>query len=141
MNQLRRARSQPGDRNDKYVRFLLATICLLAGLQIAMPVNAAETGIKGTILWGPVESGPAVIGQSDEAPLSAAFIVLDAKRKVASFKSDEEGRFLVLLPAGEYAIVPDKSKPALFPGEQKKMVTVPENGFAMVTLRYDTGMR
>lgn len=128
-------------RNYRYVLFLLATICLVAGLQIAMPVNAAETGIKGTILWGPVEPGPARIGQSDEAPLRAAFVVMDSKQKVASFESDDEGNFTVLLPAGKYAIVPDKSKPALFPGEQRKMVTVPEDGFAIVTLKYDTGMR
>ena len=141
MNMLKRYPGHPGVRSITYVGFSFAALCLVACLQVAMPVSASETGIKGKILWGPVRPGPANIGQSNEAPLSATFIVMNSKQKVASFESDDEGNFTVLLPAGEYAIVPDKSKPALFPGEQKKMVTVPEDGFAIVTLKYDTGMR
>ena len=121
--------------------FLLAVICLAGGLFAAMPAKAAETGIRGTVLWGPIHGGPVRIGQSEEAPLSASFHVMDSEHKIASFKSDAKGHFEVSLPAGEYTIVPDKSKPMPFPGQQKKTVTVPEDGFAVVTLRFDTGMR
>lgn len=106
-----------------------------------MPVKAAETGVRGTVLWGPVRAGPARVGQSDEAPFSATFIVLAAQREVARFKSDKNGNFDVLLPAGDYAIVPDNSTPIPAPQSQSKSVTVAENGFAEVTLRFDTGMR
>jgi len=106
-----------------------------------MPVIAAETGIRGTVLWGPVNPGPSRAGQSDEAPLSASFIVHEAKHKVASFQSDDAGHFEVLLPPGEYTIVPGKTTPIPFPERQKTKVTVPEGGFADVTLRLDTGMR
>ena len=57
------------------------------------------------------------------------------------FESDKNGCFKVLLPPGEYMIVPDGSAPIPYPKQQKKEVTVPEDGFADVTLRFDTGMR
>ena len=121
--------------------FLLVAICLAGGLFAMMPVNAAETGVRGTVLWGPVKPGPARVGQSDEAPFGATFIVLAGECQVAQFKSDKKGNFEVLLPAGEYTIVPDKSTPIPAPQSQTKTVTVPADGFAVVTLRFDTGMR
>lgn len=121
--------------------FLLFAICVASGLFAVMPVSAAQTGVRGTVLWGPVKPGPARVGQSDEAPFRAAFIVFSAERQVARFKSDKKGNFEVLLPAGDYTIVPDKSTPVPAPQNQIKKVTVPVDGFAEVTLRFDTGMR
>ena len=121
--------------------FLLAVVCLTGGLFAALPVSAAEAGIRGTVLWGPINPGPTRVGQSDEAPFRATFIVLVDERQVARFKSDKKGNFEVLLPAGDYTIVPDKSTPIPAPQSQAKTVTVPEDGFAVVTLRFDTGMR
>ena len=109
-------------------------------MQIAMPVIAVETGIRGTALWGGVRPGPERLGQSDEAPLSATFLVLDAELEVAKFKSDRKGNFEVLLPPGDYTIVPDKSTPIIGLWCKKKKVTVPVDGFIEVTLRFDTGM-
>jgi hypothetical protein len=125
----------------KFVRLLLVSVLLISGIQMALPVHSSETGIKGTVFWGPVKPGPAAPGQSDEAPLSGSFMAVDSKQKVTRFRSDKQGSFEVCLPAGKYIIVPDNSKPALFPGKQEKFVTVPENGFAEITLRYDSGMR
>lgn len=121
--------------------FPLAAICLAGGLFAAMPARAAETGVRGTVLYGPVKPGPTRVGQSDEAPFSATFIVIAAGREVARFKSDKKGIFEVLLPAGEYLIVPDNKTPIPAPQSQSKPVTVPIDGFAEVTLRFDTGMR
>ena len=128
-------------QNHNASPFLLAVICLSGGLFAAMPVIAAETGIRGTALWGPIKPGPTRVGQSDEAPFRATFIVLVAERQVVRFKSDKKGKFEVLLPAGDYTIVPDKSTPIPAPQSQAKTVSVPEDGFAVVTLRFDTGMR
>ncbi len=120
---------------------LLASICLAGGLYTILPAKAAETGIRGTVLWGPVHGGPVGLGQSDEEPLRATFHVLDSEREVARFKSDGEGNFEVLLPAGDYTIVPDSSTPIPAPQSQTKTVIVPEDGFAVITLRFDTGLR
>ena len=121
--------------------FLLTVICLAGGLFAMMPVSAAETGVRGMVLWEPVKPGPATVGQSDEAPLSATFTVFAGECQVARFKSDKKGNFEVLLPSGDYTIVPDKSTPIPAPQSQTKTVTVPADGFAVVTLRFDTGMR
>lgn len=119
----------------------LAVICLAGGVQTVMPVRAADTGVRGTVVWGPVVPGPASPGQIQEAPLRASFQILCAGRKVARFESDENGHFEVSLPAGDYTIVPDKSTPIPFPERQKRTFTVPEDGFAVITIRLDTGMR
>ena len=121
--------------------FLRAVVCLAVGLLAMMPVSAAETGVRGAVLWGPVKPGPVRVGQSDEAPLSAMFIVFAGECQVARFKSDKKGKFKVMLPAGDYTIVPGKSTPIPAPQSQTKTVTVPAVGFAVVTLRFDTGMR
>ena len=121
--------------------FLLAAIFLASGLFAAMPIRAAETGVRGTVLWGPVKPGPARLGQSDEAPLRATFLVFTAEREVARFESDKMGKFEVLLPAGDYTIAPIKGTPIPAPQSQAKSVSVPIDGFAEVTLRFDTGMR
>ncbi len=141
MNGPKRARLRQCCNASNSIPFLLAAICLVACLHADMPVNAAETGIRGTALWGPVKPGPSRLGQSDEAPLQATFMVHSTGRQVAQFKSDSEGSFEVLLPAGDYVIFPDKSTPMPAPQNQKKSVTVPADGFAVVTLRFDTGMR
>jgi len=123
------------------VSFLHVVFCATLCLLFALPVNATETGIRGTVMWGPVTPGPARPGQSDDEPLSASFIVFAADRKVASFRSDKDGNFELLLPAGDYTIVPDASTPIRTPQSQAKSVTVPLDGFAEVTLTFDTGMR
>ncbi len=141
MHGSRRARLRQCCKDCNPIPFLLAAICLVGCLHTEMPVNPPDTGIRGTVLWGPVEPGPSRLGQSDEAPLRATFLVQSAGREVARFKSDAKGSFEVLLPAGDYVIVPDQSTPMPAPQNQKKSVTVPADGFAVVTLRFDTGMR
>jgi hypothetical protein len=68
--------------------------------------------------------------------------VLDSENNiVARFESDENGNFEVALAPGEYTVVPGPSAPILFPEQQTKAVTVPEDGFADVFLEFDTGIR
>lgn len=120
---------------------LLATVCLPGGSLFAMDLDAFDTGIRGTMLVGPIQPGPQRAGDEAEAPLQASFLVYRSGEKVAAFESDEAGRFEISLPPGEYSIVPDKSSPIPFAQRQQKVVTVPETGFAAVTLRFDSGMR
>jgi len=125
-----------------YVPFILSAMFWLGPVYAAKPAIADETGIKGKVLRGPVHPGPATPGNPDEVPFRAAFQVLDSEEEeVAKFESDDKGRFKIILPPGDYTIVPHKSAPILFPQRQKKEVTVPEDGFTDVTLRFDTGMR
>ena len=141
MNSVTRDPRPAGGNIFSHVSRILVAICLVGVLHAAMPVSADETGIKGTVLRGPIHPGPIMAGQSDEAPFRALFWVLDGEKKVACFESGEKGYFMVLLPPGDYTIVPDTSAPIPYPSRQSKEVTVPAEGFAEVTLRFDTGMR
>ena len=131
----------PGRRVHRHFRLLL-TVLLVVGSQFsAFPAHAAETGLRGKVLWGPLSPGPTGPGQSDEAPVSASFTVYGGKQKVARFESDDRGCFEVSLPPGDYTIVPDKKTPIPMAEKQTTKVTVPEDGYAAVTIRLDTGMR
>lgn len=141
MNRATMASGRPGRGICQRLPLLLTVICVVGSLYTAVPAYAAETGIRGTVLWGPIEPGPTSPGQDDEAPLRASFTVYGTEHKVAQFESDDEGNFEVSLPAGEYTIVPDKGTPIPYPERQKTQVIVPKDGFAVVTIRLDTGMR
>ncbi len=142
MNSLTKMPRYPRGRISSYGLLLLATIFSVGPLHAETPVSDAETGIRGKVVMGPTRPGPAVQGQEYEAPFSASFHVLDVDDKaVARFESDENGRFTVLLPPGKYTIVPDASIPNPLIRRQRKTVTVPEDGFTDVALKFDSGMR
>jgi hypothetical protein len=122
--------------------FILPAIFIAGSLHAGESTAAGESGIKGKVLVGPAYPGPEIVGEADEVPFRGVFLVLNSDEKeVARFESDEKGCFKVLLAPGAYTVVPDKSAPIPFPKRQKKEVTVPEEGFADVTLTFDTGMR
>ena len=100
-----------------------------------------ENGIMGIVLRGPINPGPEIQGEINEAPFPALFHVLNSDQVVAHFESDDNGNFRVVLLPGDYTIVADASAPILRPEQQPKLVTVPVNGFADVTLEFDTGIR
>ncbi len=77
---------------------------LLAGAQ-STPQPSSGTGIAGQILISPVQGGPTREGVSDSKPLSnTPFVVQQGARSVASFETDDQGRFRVLLQPGHYTI-------------------------------------
>jgi hypothetical protein len=131
-------------RTDRWIHkpiLLLITGVIVVGcMHAAGPAYAAETGIRGTAVITPARPGPERLGQNNEAPLRATFTVYQADKKVADFKTDEKGLFEVSLPAGTYTIVPSKGTPVPTPERQKTQVTVPDDGFATVTIRIDSGM-
>lgn len=133
--------TNPGASTGRFVTVILAATVFAASPHAASPQMANESGIIGRVLRGPVEPGPTIAGESDEAPFRAVFHVMDSGREVARFESDEQGRFKVVLPPARYTIVPDESAPILFPHQQTKDVTVPAGDYREVTLRFDTGMR
>ena len=121
---------------------VLATLSWLDPVYADTPESATETGIKGRVVMAPAHPGPAIEGQSNEAPFRGSFQVLDVNdTSVTQFESDENGHFAVVLPPGKYTIVPDASVPNPIMRRQRRTVTVPEDGFAEVVLKFDTGMR
>jgi hypothetical protein len=67
------------------------------------PDNA--TGVEGVISVSPIHGGPARAGIPNSRPLAnTAFVVENEKGTVASFQTDEQGRFRISLAAGHYTI-------------------------------------
>jgi hypothetical protein len=76
-----------------------------AVLAQATPQPASDTGLEGSISVSPIQGGPTRQGVPDSKPLPrTAFIVKQGERTVASFETDEQGRFRVSLPPGHYVI-------------------------------------
>jgi hypothetical protein len=78
------------------------------------PKSQPETGIEGEIVVSPAHPGPSRQGIPDSQPLAnTEFVVEKENATVASFKTDDQGRFRVLLPAGHYTISKKDSKAAV----------------------------
>ena len=69
------------------------------------PKSQPETGIEGEIVVSPAHPGPTRQDIPDSKPLAnTEFVVAKENSTVASFKTDDQGRFRILLPAGHYTI-------------------------------------
>ena len=66
--------------------------------------SGSETGIEGVITLNPARPGP-VRADSPVSPLAnTAFAVETQKGEIASFTTDNQGRFLVSLAPGHYKV-------------------------------------
>jgi hypothetical protein len=71
----------------------------------SVPRPAPETGLEGVISVGPIHGGPTRQGVPDSRPLAnAEFLVAKESSTVASFQTDDQGRFQIALPPGHYTI-------------------------------------
>ena len=74
----------------------------LTGTSLA---SSLESGIEGVISISPAHPGPTRVDEADSKPLAnMEFVVANEKGAVASFKTDDEGRFRVLLAPGHYTV-------------------------------------
>ena len=98
----------------------LLAISLLAVCESALaesspaPSSAPDTGVEGVITISPVRGGPSRDGEEQSAPLARKeFVVRQGERVVASFMTDDEGRFRVALPPGRYEVVAQGKRPRI----------------------------
>ena len=64
-----------------------------------------STGLEGEIRISPAQGGPARIGVSDSRPLpNTTFLVTKDEKMIASFTTDDQGRFRISLPPGKYSV-------------------------------------
>ncbi|MEM7280944.1 MAG: carboxypeptidase-like regulatory domain-containing protein [Pseudomonadota bacterium] len=111
-------------------------------MAMTLPACASDTGVRGTVLMGPITPGPTRPNATDEAPVGATLMIYGKdQKKVVKIVSDKDGKFELSLPPGDYVIVPAKDTPVPFPHTQTTQVVVPTDGYAEVTIRLDTGMR
>lgn len=74
--------------------------------------SGSGTGIEGVITFGPTQGGPIRADTPSSKPLAnATFVVEDEKgAEVASFTTDDQGRFRVPLTPGHYAVSKEGKK-------------------------------
>jgi hypothetical protein len=81
------------------------TFVVVTAFVSAQTPSAGEAGIEGVITISPVKAGPIRADSPDSQPLAnTAFVVENEKGEVASFTTDEQGRFRTLLPPGHYKV-------------------------------------
>lgn len=118
---------------------MFALVCCVAGAPTPSP--QAATGVAGAITLHNISAGPVRQGVPDSRPLAnTTFVVKKDDLTVASFTTDEQGRFRISLPPGHYLITKKdwKSRVGFFgpfeidvaPGEMKN-----------VEWKCDTGMQ
>jgi carboxypeptidase family protein len=100
-----------------------------------------RSGIEGVITIGPIRPGPVSDSVSSSKPLTnATFIIENEKGPVASFTTDEQGRFQVSLNPGHYTVtMKDKKGGIGYYGPFD--VDVAAGKMTKVEWQCDTGMR
>ena len=67
--------------------------------------SGAESGIEGIIVISPARPGPVRADEPGSVPLAnATFAVENNDGEVASFTTDDQGRFRMSLPPGHYKV-------------------------------------
>ena|SRR5215831_7428529 len=91
-------------RSGKVLITLTLGVMCASFLQGQTP-SSPETGIEGVITISPIQAGPVRANVPSSRPLAnTAFIVENQKGGVASFTTDDQGRFRTLLAPGHYKV-------------------------------------
>ncbi len=119
---------------------LFAYFAAVAGAQ-STPAPKPGTGLEGVILAGPVRGGPSKQGVPDSRPLpNTEFVVEKENKTVATFTTDDQGRFQLSLPPGHYSV--SKKGPRVAIGSYGPFeVNVIEGQMKKVQWNCDTGIR
>ena len=93
----------------RVLKGVLAVLVMISSFPAAnsqsTPAPESNTGLEGVITISPIHPGPTRIDVPDSKPLpNTAFVVENEKGEVASFTTDDQGRFRVSLPAGHYTV-------------------------------------
>ena len=85
---------------------LLALFCCVARAETQpTPPPEAGTGLEGSISLHNISGGPVRQGVPDSKPLAnTTFVVKKGDLMIATFTTDDQGRFQISLPSGHYSI-------------------------------------
>lgn len=118
----------------------LGLVCLITFGCHSPASPTLTTGLTGTVLRGPITPVCRIEVPCD-APFSADFSVEQNGKVVLRFRSEQDGRFTVMLEPGQYRVVPATNAPIISPTSQAKTVNVLAGGLTEVRLSFDTGIR
>ncbi len=132
-------------RNCSFKIALILSFLLAAcsgGTQNAVSVSS-DSGIEGTVVIGPVCPAERVNEPCPDKPFEAEIAVTlnEGGRKVATFRSDREGKFKVKLEPETYKLIPAMPNPGAPPYAEPQVVEVAPGKYTRVTIKYDSGIR
>ena len=127
-----------------YRRSVSCVVALLVA--VVIPMTKAQTptpgssGIEGVILVSPNRPGPIRKDHPSAGPAAnVEFVVKKEDARVASFTTDAEGRFRVLLPPGHYTAL--REDPGARIGHWRFETEVKPGEVTKVQWTADSGMR
>ena len=86
-------------------RIILMLLVMSACFSSGQAQFGSGTGVEGVITISPTQPGPVRADTPSSKPLaSATFVVENEKGAVASFTTDDQGRFRTSLPPGHYTV-------------------------------------
>jgi hypothetical protein len=96
------------------VSIVLVLLVMAACVSVGQTPSGAETGIEGVIMISPTQPGPIRADSPGSKPLAnTAFVVENQKGEVASFTTDDQGRFRISLAPGHYKVSMKGKRPAI----------------------------
>ena len=124
-----------------HVLGLTTALASIAVLTCSCLGSSPESGVEGVITISPTRPGPLRRDDPVSKPLSdIVFVVQDGEKRVATFRTDGEGRFRVLLKPGHYTVLregPKSSAGSFGPFE----IDILAGKIAKVEWQCDSGMR
>jgi hypothetical protein len=93
---------------------IVGFVVMAASISLGQTPSGAETGIEGVIMISPAQPGPIRADSPGSIPLAnAAFVVENEKSEVASFTTDDQGRFRISVPPGHYKVSIKGKRPGI----------------------------
>ncbi len=93
-------------------RIILVVLIMSACFSSGQTPSESGTGIEGVIMFGPTQGGPIRADIPSSKPLANATFVVENEKgaEVASFTTDDQGRFRVPLTPGHYTVSKEGKK-------------------------------
>jgi hypothetical protein len=93
-------------------RIILVLLVLSGCFSSGQTQSGSRTGIEGVITFGPTQGGPIRADTPSSKPLANATFVVENEKgaEVASFTTDDQGRFRVPLTPGHYTVSKEGKK-------------------------------
>jgi hypothetical protein len=93
-------------------RIILVLLVMSGCFSSGQTQSGSGTGIEGVITFGPTQGGPIRADTPSSKPLANATFVVETEKgaEVASFTTDDQGRFRVPLAPGHYTVSKEGKK-------------------------------
>ena len=87
-------------------RIILVLLVMSGCFSSGQTQSGSGTGIEGVITFGPTQGGPIRADTPSSKPLANVTFVVENEKgaEVASFTTDDQGRFRVLMTPGHYTV-------------------------------------